>query len=300
MNMKKFGWIILLAAALATSCGKSTPDEVIPPAKMEKVLYDYHITLGISSKLSSSEDHKKEAFKNYLFQKHNITKAQFDSSMVWYTRNAYELSAIYQNLDKRLSREKTKLHSLLQERHINIATQPGDTVNIWHYYPVYWLTDAPLNNKLIFSMKADENFWVNDAFQWDADVTFLSPGMATMGLNIRFKNDSVVGKTISLTPSGRNSLYLQADTLNEIKDINGFIYVSKDSLHHTPSVLISNLSLTKYHQNKENSAPKEEKEEVMEKGVDNIKLEIGKKAQKEIKKAERISTSRPKRKASEE
>lgn len=296
--MRKFGWIILLGATLMTGCGKSMPDEVIPPAKMEKVLYDYHLTLGLSSKLPSSEGHKKQAYKNYLFKKHNITSAQFDSSMVWYTRNSQELSAIYQNLDKRFSREKNKLNTMLQERHISIATQPGDTVNIWQYYPVYWLTDAPRNNKFTFTMKADTNFWVKDAFRWNADITFLKPGKATMGLNIRFKNDSVIGKTIILK-SGANSLYVQADTIHEIKDINGFIYVDKDSTHHTPSVLISNLSLTKYHQSKEKTIPKDNHKED-KKSKENIKLQEGIKPLKEPKKVERITTARPRRQASEQ
>ena len=295
--MRKFGWIILLGATLMTSCGKSESNKVIPPKKMENVLYDYHLTLGLSSKLPSSQDHTKQAYKNYLFKKHNITEAQFDSSMVWYTRNAYELSKIYQNLDKRLSREKTKLHNMLQERQINIATQPGDTVDIWQYYPVYWLTDADRNNKLAFTMKADENFWVKDAFHWNADVTFLSPGKVTMGLNIRFDNDSVIGKTITLK-SGNNSLYIQADTINAIQDINGFIFVYKDSIHQTPNVLISNLSLTKYHQSKENTI-QENNEKEEKKPKDNLKILEEKKDLKESKKAERITT-RPKRKEKEQ
>lgn len=267
MSIKKFGWIILVGATLMTGCGNSMPKEVIPPAKMEKVLYDYHLTLGISSQLSGSEEYKKQAYKNYLFKKHQITEAQFDSSMVWYTRNSYELSKIYQNLDKRFSREKTKLTSMLQERHIDIATQAGDTVNIWHYYPVYWLTDAPLNNKFTFTMRADSNFWTKDAFAWNADLTYLDAGKVTMGLNIRYENDSVTGKTIAMTQSGRHSLYIQSDSLNKIKDINGFIYVDKDSVHQTPNILISNVSLIKYHQSKDKLTSESEFKDAKEEEV---------------------------------
>ena len=267
MSIKKFGWIILVGASLMTACGNSMPKEVIPPAKMEKVLYDYHLALGISSRLPSSEDYKKQAFKNYLFKKHDITSAQFDSSMVWYTRNSYELSKIYQTLDKRFSREKTKLTSMLQERHIDITTQPGDTVNIWNYYPVYWLTDAPMNNKFTFSMNADTNFWVKDAFAWNADITFLNASRVTMGLNIRYKNDSVTGKTIAMTQPGSHTLYVPADSLNEIKDIIGFIYVDKDSAHQTPNVLISNLSLIKYHQSKDKLTSESEIKDAKEEEV---------------------------------
>lgn len=250
--MKKVSWIALIVATLlSASCGKQIPSEIIPPEKMENILYDYHLSLGISTQLNTTTEYKKQAYKNYIFNKHHVTEAQFDSSMVWYTRNSYELSTIYQRLDKRFTQEKTKLNAMLQERDIDIATQPGDTVDLWYFHPVYWLVDAPLSNKVSFSLKADTNFWVKDAFLLKADVTFLTDGKVTMGFDIRFQNDSVVGKTSTTTQSGLHSVYVQNDSLFDIKDINGFIQVGKDSIHQKPSVIISNVSLTKYHTNKE-------------------------------------------------
>lgn len=299
--MRKIGWIVLVGAILLSACGKQLPDEVIPPAKMEQILYDYHLALGISSQLNSAEEYKKQSYKNYLFKKHHITEAQFDSSMVWYTRNSYELSEIYQNLDKRFNREKTKLNAMLQERNITVSTLTGDTVDLWNHYPVYWLTNAPLSNKFSFNMKADTNFWVKDAFFWKADVTFLANGKATMGLNIRFKNDSVVGKTTTITQSGSNSIYLLPDSTYEIKEINGFIQIYKDSIHQEPSIIVSNISLTKYHTNDENIVQTTEKMEEKEKSVEKkdktpkIKAPITSEPQK----IERVS-SRPKRKAAKD
>ena len=94
-----------------------------------------------------------------------------------------------------------------------------------------------------------------------------------------------------MTQSGHHSLYVQADSLNEIKDINGFIYVDKDSVHQTPSVLISNVSLIKYHKSKDKTAPKPE---VTEEKAEDIKLE--KDTPLEPKKANRTK-SRPKKPA---
>lgn len=269
--MKKNSWIALIGAALlSSSCGKQIPSEVIPPAQMENILYDYHLSLGISTQLNTTEEYKKQAYKNYIFKKHHITEAQFDSSMVWYTRNSYELSNIYQKLDKRFNTEKTKLNAMLQERDISIATQAGDTIDLWNFYPVYWLKDTPLSNKVSFSLKADSNYWAKDAFLWKADVTFLTEGKVTMGFDIRFKNDSVVGKTCTFTQSGPHSVYVQSDSLFDIKDVNGFIQVYKDSIHQQPNVIISNVSLTKYHRTEEaldtttqpeETTPKKEKEQ---------------------------------------
>ena len=138
-------------------------------------------------------------------------------------------------------------------------------------------------------MNADTNFWVRDAFRWNADVTFLNAGKVTMGLNIRFKNDSVIGKTMTINQSGTNSLYIQADTINEIKDINGFIYVYKDSAHHTPNVLISNLSLFKYHQSEEKATSDSNKHSQKE-SKENIKTREKRKALNEPQKMERLTT----------
>lgn len=290
--MKKISWIALIGATLlSSSCGKQIPDEVIPPAKMENILYDYHLSLGISTQLNTREEYKKQAYKNYIFQKHHVTEAQFDSSMVWYTRNSYELSDIYQKLDKRFNKEKTKLNAMLQERHIDIATLAGDTVDLWNFHPVYWLTDAPLSNKVSFTLRADTNFWKKDAFLWKADVTFLKECKVTMGLNIRFQNDSVVGKTNTITQSGSHSVYVQTDSLFDIRDINGFIQVYKDSVHQEPNVIISNVSLTKYHKKEDTQAStgSEETKELKNEEQKDIKL-------KEKPQIEEIKTSRRLRK----
>ena len=67
----KFRWTLIACLALLTSCGKEIPDEIIQPSKMEKVLYDYHLTLGMSE---NSKNTEKEARKNYIFQKERWCK----------------------------------------------------------------------------------------------------------------------------------------------------------------------------------------------------------------------------------
>ena len=150
----KFRWTLIACLALLTSCGKEIPDEIIQPSKMERVLYDYHLTLGMSE---NSKNTEKEARKNYIFQKHGITSAEFDSSMVWYTRESKELMSIYENLNKRFKREYEHVERLLESREeANTRSfASGDTVDIWMKEDILWFTKAPLNNRLTFEIKAD-------------------------------------------------------------------------------------------------------------------------------------------------
>ena len=61
----KIYWKLIMALVLMTSCGKQIPGDIIQPKKMENVLYDYHLTIGMTNHLKNTE---KEAYKKYIFQ----------------------------------------------------------------------------------------------------------------------------------------------------------------------------------------------------------------------------------------
>ena len=250
MRNKKISWTLLLSAALLAGCGKQIPKDVIRPDKMENILYDYHLTTAMSGNISYNENYKKEALRKYVYEKHHITKAEFDSSMVWYTRHTEDLAKIYTNLGKRFREEKKDIKRLLAMRENKPSmSQPGDTIDVWYNKTLYWLTDAPLSNKITFEIPTDSNFKVKDAFLWSADYIFLSnrQQQVTMGFNILFDNDSVSGKVTEVTASGIQSLYVKPDSAYKIKSINGFIYLTGDSVK-TPGVIVDKISLTRYHE----------------------------------------------------
>ena len=76
---------------LLFSCGRQS---VIREKKMEAVLYDLHLADGLISKAAQDGSPESDSIKNNLyatvFNKHKITKAQFDTSMVWYANHRSE------------------------------------------------------------------------------------------------------------------------------------------------------------------------------------------------------------------
>ena len=241
----KFRWTLIACLALLSSCGKEIPDEIIQPSKMEKVLYDYHLTLGMSE---NSKNTEKEARKKYVFQKHGITAADFDSSMVWYTRESQELMSIYENLNKRFKREYEHVERLLESREeANTRSfASGDTVDVWMKENILWFTKFPLNNRLTFEIKTDSTFHPKDAFDWNMNYYFMAEGEAIMGLNVIYENDSVIGMTKSITESGPQSIYLHTDSAYNIKSLNGFVYIPQNQAKQ-PNILLHKINLTRYH-----------------------------------------------------
>lgn len=252
MRRRNITWTLLLSAAFMVGCGKQVPKGVIQPDRMENILYDYHLSISMSNNLSYSNNYQKEAYKNYVFEKHHITEAEFDSSMVWYTRHTEELAGLYKRVGERFRSEKKHMQDLLALRENKPATSlPGDTVDVWYDRKLYWLTDAPLANKITFEIPTDSNFKAKDGFLWSADYIFLSEGgrKATMGFNILFDNDSVVGRVEDITRSGMQTLYIKPDSAFAIKSVNGFIYYTdSDSTENKPGLIIHNISLTRYHE----------------------------------------------------
>ena len=94
--------VTMLALCGMWSCGKKVPEDIIQPQAMENLLYDYHLATTMSADLPYDENYKKQAYLAYVFQKHGVTEAEFDSSMVWYSRHSDEMNTIYQNLQKRM------------------------------------------------------------------------------------------------------------------------------------------------------------------------------------------------------
>jgi uncharacterized protein YcfL len=245
--MKKH-WLLIIVLSILTSCGKQIPSNVLSPKEMESVLYDYHLAMAIFMHNHDMENLQKNAIKNYIFEKHEISSAEFDSSMVWYTREGLELCAIYERLEKRFKREHTHTESLLASRdgETSMITSYGDTVDIWRKKDIYWLSGNILNQQMSFEFMPDSNFHEKDAFRWNMDLHFFSEGSLILGMNVVYDNDSVIAETREVSESGSQCIYLDTDSAYRIRRMNGFIRVVDDSTKN-PKVLINNISLMRYH-----------------------------------------------------
>ena len=249
--MKKKGLYMVIALGVLSACGKKIPDDIIQPDAMQDLLYDYHLASTMSSSLPYTESYQKDAYFDYVFQKHHVTEAEFDSSMVWYTRHAEELATIYRSLQERLEREEKQMKEQVAKRDNQIdVSMSGDTVDVWQDRTLYWLSTSSLTNKVVFDLKTDTTFKSQDAMELQADFHFIpskaTSGKAVMALNFYFDNDSVQGLTRIVTRPGKQRLYLRPDSAFTIQSVSGFIYYSNNE-HPDASLLVDDIRLTRYH-----------------------------------------------------
>jgi hypothetical protein len=243
---------ILIFILLIGGCREKRPEEVLSETQMEKLLYDYHVAKAISEDLPYNDNYKKQLYVDYVFEKHKVTEAIFDSSMVWYTRHTEVLAKIYEKINKRFKNQQEKIDRLIDLRSGKSKMSAiGDSVDIWTGQRVSFLTGYPLNNKITFLFLSDKNFEKRDSLLWQAHYRFFdskpadSAMLALMSLQIVYDNDSVVSMVKKVLISGKERIGLKSDTHN-IKELRGFIYFpKKDTLER--KLLLDSLALMRYH-----------------------------------------------------
>ena len=166
--------VILLAFGL-TACQVKRPDTVISDAKMENVLYDFHIAKAMGEEVPYSESYKRVLYIESVYRKHGITQADFDTSMVWYARHPDALTKVYEKVNQRLKAERDGINHLIALRDNKPKeSSPGDSIDVWRGRHIYYLTGTPMDNKLTFTLPSDTNFKDRDTLRWTVRFRFLN------------------------------------------------------------------------------------------------------------------------------
>ncbi len=241
---------VLLLAFSLSACQVKRPDAVISDAKMENVLYDFHIAKAMGEEVPYSDSYKRVLYIESVYRKHGITQADFDTSMVWYARHPDALTKVYEKVNQRLKTEIDGINHLIALRDNKPKESlPGDSVDVWTGRHIYHLTGMPLDNKLTFTLPSDTNFKDRDTLRWTVRFRFLngtpdSLHAPLMAMQILYAKDTL-NDMLKIRQSGTETISLFADTLGAIKEIRGFIYYPAQK--STQSILADRISLMRYH-----------------------------------------------------
>lgn len=98
---------ILLLALIGLGLLACRPRNVLSPKQMEDIFVDLHTAEGMIeiSGLNYGQDERLKGYFQSVLDKHGITQAQFDSSLVWYTSNPVIFEKIYPKVVERLEKQ---------------------------------------------------------------------------------------------------------------------------------------------------------------------------------------------------
>lgn len=190
---------ILSSSHFLISCSVELPSHVISERKMENILYDYHIAQGMAEAQGGDVEANRYIFVQKVFEKHHVTEAQFDTSMVWYMGHADHLEEMYKRIEARLERTSSEAGlNIPDEDKFARFTAEGDTANIWQGREMIFLFANRESNLYTIVMPADTSFHKGDYFMLRCTSRFISQDGRREGfvmMQVKYDNDSVVASS---------------------------------------------------------------------------------------------------------
>ena len=280
-SVRKYGFWALLAVVMV-ACKVERPGYVLSDGVMEKVLYDYHIAKAMGENLDYNEQYIRTLYLNAVFKKHNITQAQFDTTMAWYARHPEVVNEVYDIVRERLMASRENYNHLVSLRDGKpTRSKAGDSIDVWIWDRIHMLSGMPLDNKLMFTLPSDDNYQASDTIKWTVGFKFLSEQLVDttkrpiMAMQVAYAKDTIISALCRVDSSQVAQLVLQADTLGDIKELRGFIYYPTNQPKQT--LLIDSVSLMRYHQTNDSiPATTDDKKE------EKIELEVPQASQRKI------------------
>lgn len=227
--MKKL--MICLVAVMAllfcvSSCKPSLPSGVLSKGKMTDILYDYHLALAMAHMDDNGDKGQSLAYREAVLRKHDVTSAEFDSSMVYYMRHTELLEDVYKDLTDRYNNEITAMGGNVSSggEFANLSTT-GDTANVWNLATSMVFMPVKPFNSTSFDIKVDSTFHKGDRLMLDFDAQFIYQDGMRNGvamLAVQFGNDSIAQRTIMIQSTQHYSVELSDDDSLGIKSVKGY------------------------------------------------------------------------------
>lgn len=247
-------FLLVLSLLLLASCNPGTPKGILSSGEMEDILFDYHIAQAMAQQGNRPEDFI--SYRAAVLKKHEVTEAEFDSSLVYYERHTEKLQEIYGNLADRMQKEAAAQGASAADLSSYGTTANGDTASIWTGpHAMVFTPDKPFNYAA-YSLKADTAYHPGDRLILDFDAQFIYQDGVRNGvavLAVQFGNDSVATQVVQVQSDSHYSLQVEDTKRLGIKSVRGFFLLSKGNeqteggLTTLKLMFIENIRLVRMH-----------------------------------------------------
>lgn len=245
---------VLAVVLMLASCKPGVPGRYIQPGKMADILYEYHLAQSLFQQ-QGGDSMMLASYRANIFDRYEVSEAEFDSSMVYYTRHTRQLYEIYKKVSDRYGNELAAQggsNSAFAQYGTNIAS--GDTANIWKGDMCLVLTPYNTSGISTFEARADTSFHSGDRIILDFDAQFIyQEGVRTAVavLTVTFGNDSVATEVRQLMSSSHYHMQVEDRAKLGIKNVRGYFMLGNNMNADATTTLrlavLYNIQLLKMH-----------------------------------------------------
>lgn len=219
-KIKTYCWCFL--SVLFVYACTDRPDGVLPRKAMEDVLYDVYLaqaTLQSVPRYASAG--AKDTLIAGVMAKHKITQAQFDSSIVWYSRQGevyYKINDVVSQRLKDFQREITTDESQalkMRKKYDGVTLPSSVTLDAHAGISTFSFTIDSLRFSIVDTAKFDFNF----------NILGVKPKMNVAAVVLFKYKDTTIVNRVAVNNNSHYSIKRPAPRKNKLENISGYIRV---------------------------------------------------------------------------
>lgn len=247
--MKGLSRCFIYASALFAfgfSACSPVPDGILSQNEMRAVLVDMQVAEAMMSAdhTQYKEDAQKLALYESVFRKHGLTRAEYDSSLMWYARNLDIYMRVYNLVSKDVQERIDALGDVERE---DFNTGKRDSVDIWSRRS--FLTFSPQSpfNGTTFNITPQEAFPPGSSFVLGMNVWGIRSDMKQRP-EIRLcvdQGDTIVTVNDKVRQDGYHLTELKSIPTKRIKRVYGYIRLDNGGMNYY-KIYADSISLMRY------------------------------------------------------
>ncbi|MCQ2059824.1 MAG: DUF4296 domain-containing protein [Bacteroidaceae bacterium] len=258
--------LLICVSFLFIGCKPTRPKDILSPKVMEQVLYEYHMVQALEVSVSNDKKYELDYYYSYIYQHNNITEAQLNHSLKWYSRHPDDFYEIYERMSKRAEKDWSSSASILERQHrVSFRVESGDNVDLWYLPHSNAMGNHDLMRTMTFAITADTTFYLGDSIFWEMNPLFVknrdtvncnsqhTPSLY-LSLNLLYRNQETVFDTL-VSVSDSLCFGFKLHDINSLSRIEGAVQYLPDPDAKASFLILDDIHLMRKHNNTAPAAP---------------------------------------------
>jgi hypothetical protein len=245
LELFKFRALILFLAVFFFACSR-TPEGIIPEKKMRKVLVDMQLAevmISMEPQTYRLLADKKALFRS-VFDKHQLTEAEYDSSLIWYGKHLDQYLRVYNLATADVKQQIAAIGDVKPEA---APSSNEDSLNIWIFRKYYEFIPRSLSNTVVFDLRPNDAYPSGSAFVLGMQVWGVLPDMRDpieAHLNAFQGDTTIMAKTV-IAHDGYHEIFIKTLPTKKVQRVYGYIRLNTESAAYH-KIYVDDLRLMKY------------------------------------------------------
>ena len=238
---------ILILVCLAASCSR-VPKHIISEKQMRVVLYDMQLAEAFVETNNESYRTSDERLSVYdaVFAKHNITQAEYDSSLIWYGKNMDIYMSVYNMVLKDVNESIAALGDI-KPNPLSGDISAKDSVDVWIYNRSYTFKPERVFNALTFDIAPETPYSSGSSYVLSLSAWGIPAGLKNKPrISISaVHTDTIISVNKEIAEDGLHEIVLRTVATKRVARVYGHIMVNDaEGLYHR--IYLDDIRLMKY------------------------------------------------------